>query len=110
MQQPHPGQYGAPAGGPLGPPQPPPGCPPGLQYLTMVDQLLVKQKVAGRLNSSAAAARLGRDLGSRHGFRDGEQVQGVQFDGAAGLLRQGGHGLPHTTMLRSHPTLRHEDI
>ena len=25
--------------------QPPPGCPPGLQYLTMVDQLLVKQKV-----------------------------------------------------------------
>jgi len=26
-------------------PQPPPGCPPGLEYLTMVDQLLVKQKV-----------------------------------------------------------------
>ena len=25
--------------------QPPPGCPPGLQYLTMVDQLLVKQKI-----------------------------------------------------------------
>ena len=25
--------------------QPPPGCPPGLQYLTMVDQLVVKQKV-----------------------------------------------------------------
>ena len=22
-----------------------PGCPPGLQYLTMVDQLLIKQKV-----------------------------------------------------------------
>merc|ERR1719151_372115 len=27
------------------PAQPPPGCPPGLQYLSQVDQLLVKQKV-----------------------------------------------------------------
>ena len=27
------------------PPQLPPGCPPGLQYLTMVDQLIIKQKV-----------------------------------------------------------------
>lgn len=46
LQQP--GQYGVPppyAGGPASPPQPPPGCPPGLQYLAMVDQLLVKQKV-----------------------------------------------------------------
>jgi len=32
-------------GGAIAPSQPPPGCPPGLQYLTMVDQLLVKQKV-----------------------------------------------------------------
>ena len=44
MQQP---QYGE---GGLPPPdyggQPPPmGCPPGLQYLTMVDQLIVKQKM-----------------------------------------------------------------
>merc|ERR1719481_1688331 len=50
---PQPG-YGAPppmsppeysAGPPMAPPQAPPGCPPGLQYLTMVDQLVVKQKV-----------------------------------------------------------------
>ena len=43
MQQPYGmgGQMGAPMAGA----QPPPGCPPGLQYLTMVDQLLVKQKV-----------------------------------------------------------------
>ena len=27
------------------PPQAPPNCPPGLEYLTLVDQLLVKQKV-----------------------------------------------------------------
>jgi len=27
------------------PPQPPPGCPPGLEYLTQVDQLLVKQQI-----------------------------------------------------------------
>ena len=52
-----PAPYGgppAPYGGPPGPyppgtmvapSQPPPGCPPGLQYLSMVDQLLVKQKV-----------------------------------------------------------------
>ena len=45
MQQP----YGMAQMGQMGPPmaaaQPPPGCPPGLQYLTMVDQLVVKQKV-----------------------------------------------------------------
>ena len=29
----------------MAPPQPPAGCPPGLQYLSMVDQLVVKQKV-----------------------------------------------------------------
>eukprot|EP00091_Calanus_sinicus_P011013 TRINITY_DN25132_c0_g1_i1.p1 TRINITY_DN25132_c0_g1~~TRINITY_DN25132_c0_g1_i1.p1 ORF type:complete len:231 (-),score=69.40 TRINITY_DN25132_c0_g1_i1:67-759(-) len=29
----------------MAPPHPPPGCPPGLQYLAMIDQLLVKQKV-----------------------------------------------------------------
>ena len=29
----------------MAPPQPPPGCPPGLQYLAMIDQLVVKQKV-----------------------------------------------------------------
>merc|ERR1739844_620969 len=40
MQQPY--GMGAP---PMVSAQPPPGCPPGLQYLTMVDQLLVKQKV-----------------------------------------------------------------
>jgi len=33
------------SGPPLAPAQPPPGCPPGLQYLTMLDQLVVKQKV-----------------------------------------------------------------
>ena len=27
------------------PPEAPPNCPPGLEYLTMIDQLLVKQKV-----------------------------------------------------------------
>jgi len=49
MQQPG---YGAPppdmgqfGGQPMAPPHLPPGCPPGLQYLTMVDQLLIKQKV-----------------------------------------------------------------
>ena len=42
MQQPYGmGQLGA----PMAAAQPPPGCPPGLQYLTMVDQLLIKQKV-----------------------------------------------------------------
>merc|ERR1712106_415930 len=64
MQQPQPGQYGqgppyggqappyggqapyAPEGGAvMAPAQPPPGCPPGLQYLAMIDQLSVKQKV-----------------------------------------------------------------
>merc|ERR1711892_164863 len=36
----------APEGGAvMAPAQPPPGCPPGLQYLAMIDQLLVKQKV-----------------------------------------------------------------
>merc|ERR1711970_603271 len=70
MQQPQPGPYGqgqpyggqAPYGGqppPYGgqapydgqggammaPPMAPAGCPPGLQYLSMVDQLVVKQKV-----------------------------------------------------------------
>merc|ERR1712059_134065 len=34
-----------PQGGMIPASQPPPGCPPGLQYLSMVDQLLVKQKV-----------------------------------------------------------------
>ena len=45
LQQP--GYYGGPApvGGDQAPPHLPPGCPPGLQYLTMLDQLLVKQKV-----------------------------------------------------------------
>jgi len=42
MQQPYGVGVGAP---PMVSAQPPPGCPPGLQYLTMVDQLLVKQKV-----------------------------------------------------------------
>jgi len=37
--------YGASGGLAVAPPQPPPGCPPGLQYLAMVDQLVVKQKV-----------------------------------------------------------------
>jgi len=27
------------------PPQPPPNCPPGLEYLTQIDQLIVKQQV-----------------------------------------------------------------
>merc|ERR1712142_1146374 len=64
IQQPQPGPYGQgqPYGGqapPYGgqppydgqggvmmaPPQPPAGCPPGLQYLSTVDQLVVKQKV-----------------------------------------------------------------
>ena len=50
MHQPYgpgPGVPGVPGvpGAPMAPPQPPPGCPPGLQYLTMLDQVLVKQKV-----------------------------------------------------------------
>jgi len=39
MQQPQFGEGG------LGGQPPPPGCPPGLQYLTMVDQLIVKQQM-----------------------------------------------------------------
>merc|ERR1711936_1037939 len=49
MQQPPygapPQNMGAQGGYAPAPAQPPPGCPPGLQYLSMVDQLLVKQKV-----------------------------------------------------------------
>ncbi|XP_069105448.1 phospholipid scramblase 1-like [Argopecten irradians] len=36
-----------PGGWAAGPQQPPANCPPGLQYLSQVDQLLVKQKVEG---------------------------------------------------------------
>ena len=39
IQQPQFGEGG------LGGQPPPPGCPPGLQYLTMVDQLIVKQQM-----------------------------------------------------------------
>ena len=113
MQQPYiPGGPGmAPGmGPPMVPAQPPPGCPPGLQYLTMVDQLVVKQKV------EVLEAFTGFETKNKYKVFNslGQQVYYAKVLSWRCLYvlillnTSGGHGLSHQAVLRSCQALRHE--